>query len=90
MVEGCADVDPGQLVESWARHTLNWIARWEDAGPAPLHADWRALAQGIGEETTLNGKTGTFLGIDEDFGLLLRDAETTHLIPLTSILEASP
>ena len=84
--EGCADVDPGTLVETWARHALNWIARWESEGPAPLHSDWRGLAHGMGEEITLRGRTGTFLGIDERFGLLLRDAEATHLIPLTTLL----
>jgi len=31
--------------------------------------------------------TGTYLGVDEDFGLLLRDAETTHLFPLTTLLK---
>ncbi|RMF35696.1 MAG: hypothetical protein D6754_12735, partial [Alphaproteobacteria bacterium] len=41
MVEGCADVEPEALIEAWARHTLNWLARWEEEGPRPLHALWR-------------------------------------------------
>ena len=86
-MEGCADITPVQIVESWARHTLNWIARWEDSGNAPLHAEWRGLAHGIGEETTLFGQTGTFLGIDEDFAMLLRAGDTTNLISLTRLLE---
>ena len=85
--EGCADVDPTALLESWSRHTLNWISRWEDEGSAPLHAEWRGLVHGIGETTSFQDLEGTFLGIDEDFGMLLRDADTTHLIPLTSLLE---
>ncbi len=88
--EGCADVDPGQLVESWARHTLNWIARWEDEGAKPLHAEWRGLAHGMGETTRQNGRSGTFMGVDETFGMLLRDGDTTHLIPLTTLLEDAP
>lgn len=88
--EGCAEVAPGALVESWARHTLNWIARWESEGVAPLHAEWRGLAHGIGETTQRNGHAGTFLGIDEAFGMLLRDDTTTHLIPLTTLLEDVP
>ncbi len=87
--EGCAEVEPARLIESWSRHTLNWIARWEDEGPAPLHAEWRGLAHGIGEAATIGAVSGTFLGIDEDFGMLLRDGETTHLIPLSTLLEAS-
>lgn len=90
MSEGCAEVDPGQLIEAWARHTLNWIARWEDQGTKPLHAEWRGLARGLGEDVSQNGRTGTFLGLDERFGMLLRDDAGTHLIPLTSLLEDTP
>lgn len=85
--EGCADVKAPALLESWARHTLHWISRWEEDGLEPLHAEWRGLAHGLGEEGTWHGATGTFLGVDEDFGMLLRDDDTTHLIPLTTRLE---
>jgi len=85
--EGCADVEAPALLESWARHTLNWITRWEEEGAASVHAEWRGLAHGMGEETRQNGLDGTFLGVDEDFGMLLRDGETTHLIALSTLLE---
>ncbi len=87
--EGCADVQAPALLESWARHTLNWISRWEGEGTKPLHSEWRGLAHNVGEDVTQNGLTGTFLGVDERFGMLLRDTETTHLIPLTTLLEDS-
>lgn len=87
--EGCADLSPPQLVESWARHALNWITRWEQEGPRELATDWRALAHGIGEDTKNGGLEGTYLGVDEDFGMLLRVGEVTHLIPLTNLLEES-
>ncbi|WP_299629437.1 biotin/lipoate--protein ligase family protein [uncultured Tateyamaria sp.] len=87
--EGCADVSPPHLLEAWARHTLNWLSRWEESGPAALHAEWRGLAYGIGEEAQNQSLTGTFLGIDEEFGMLLRDDTTTHLIHLTTVLETS-
>lgn len=85
--EGCAEVSPPELVEAWARHALNWIATWEQEGVRPLHAEWRGLAHGIGEPLEIAGRHGTFLGVDEDFGLLLRDGETTQLFPLTHLLE---
>lgn len=88
--EGCADLEPPALVESWARHALNWITRWEDGGNRVLHTEWRGLAHGIGEEITQGALSGTFLGVDEGFGMLLRDAETTHLIPLTELLGETP
>lgn len=86
--EGCAEVDPQHLLESWARHMLVWINRWSDEGNAPLHAEWMGLLLGVGEEVTRGGHTGRFLGVDEDFGMLIRDGEATHLVPLTDLLEA--
>lgn len=86
--EGCAEVSAPRLVEAWARHTMAWIARWEDEGRAPLHAEWRGLAHGMGEDAAEGGHAGVFLGVDEHFGMLLRDGATTHLIPLTTLLEA--
>lgn len=89
--EGCPDVHPPQLVEAWARHTLHHLNQWEQDGPRALHAEWRGLARDIGEDITRDGRSGTFLGVDEDFGMLLRDETgTTHQIPLTTLLEQSP
>lgn len=88
--EGCAEVSPPALLEAWARHSLNWINRWEDEGGRALHSEWRGLAQGLGEDVVRDGREGTFLGVDEDFGMLLRDGETTHVIPLTTLLEPAP
>ncbi|MEV8467150.1 DUF4444 domain-containing protein [Fluviibacterium sp. DFM31] len=85
--EGCVDVHPVHLLEAWTRHMLVWINRWEDGGARVLHDDWRGIARGIGAPLDIQSRSGTFLGVDEDFGLLLRDAETTHLIPLTTLLE---
>lgn len=85
--EGCADVDAAELLEAWVRHLLFGINRWIEDGVEPLHREWRGLAHGTGEEATFSGLTGTFLGVDERFGMLLRDESTTHLIPLTRLLE---
>ncbi|MBP0484744.1 biotin/lipoate--protein ligase family protein [Sagittula salina] len=90
-VEGCADVDPALLVEAWARHTLAWIARWEDPdGLRALASEWRGLVHGVGEDVTRGDVTGTFLGVDEEFGMLLRLPEGTQVHPLTELLEETP
>ncbi|KIT15719.1 biotin/lipoate--protein ligase family protein [Jannaschia aquimarina] len=82
--EGCGEIDPEQLLEAWARHTLVWIDRWESEGPRPVHAEWSGLLRGLHETTP----AGTFIGTDEAFGMLLRDAEgQTTLVPLTTHLE---
>lgn len=88
--EGCVDVDPVHLLEAWARHTLIWISRLEDDGARSLHTEWRGLARDVGEavSVTLDGAShaGTFLGVDEHFGMLLRAGSETTVLPLRKIL----
>ncbi|MFY0616270.1 DUF4444 domain-containing protein [Shimia sp.] len=89
--EGCVDIAPDDLLSAWVRHTLVWINRMEAEGLKPLNAEWRGLAQNLGEEIdwTLLGttETGTFVGTDERFGALVRSEDTTRLLPLTALLE---
>ena len=88
--EGCVEVEPARLLESWSRHTLVWINRWSEEGARPLHAEWRGLAHGMGEEIALDRPDGplhgTFVGIDERFGMLLRQGKETRLLPLSGLL----
>lgn len=88
--EGCDEVGPVRLLESWARHTLVWINRWSEDGPAPLHAEWTGMAYGLGGgiTTDVSGQpvTGKFLGADEDFGMLIQTKTTTVVKPLTELL----
>ncbi len=86
--EGCADISAGQLLEAWVRHSLYWINRWLDEGPRPVHDTWRALARDMGEPVEIDGHKGTFVGVDENFGMLLRQDGDTTLIPLSTRLEA--
>ncbi len=88
--EGCAEVDPMQLLESWARHMLVWLNRWADEGSVSLHDEWLGLVHGVGEPIERDGLSGTFLGVDEQFGMLIRDDKTTHLIPLSDLLGETP
>ncbi len=85
--EGCVGVAPNRLLESWSRHTLVWINRWSDDGAEPLHGEWRGLARGLGERVSVGGRTGVFVGVDERFGMLLREGNTTSLLPLSGLLE---
>ncbi len=82
--EGCGDITPPQLLESWSRHTLVWINRWLGEGLAPLHAAWRERAWEMGE--ALPDGSGTFMGLDEDGGMLVKTTDGTALRPLTDIL----
>ena len=89
--EGCAEIDPQQLLESWARHTLVWIHDWLEDGMGRIHRDWMGRAYGLGEEIHLTvgceRVSGTFTGLDERGGLLLKQKAGVRLVPLTAILE---
>ena len=61
--EGCADVPAEQLLESWARHVMTWINRWESDGNGPLHSEWMGLVQGVGEAVTRAGRAWAGDGI---------------------------
>lgn len=89
--EGCADVDPILLLEAWARHSLHALSLLDHpGGRAELHRDWRGLAWRMGEPLRLPEGDGAFLGVDENFGLLLRpEGGDTLLVPLSSRLTRS-
>lgn len=85
--EGCAGVDAVTLLEAWVRHTLVGINAWaEGDGTAQLHREWIGLAQGLEGTVTAAGRTGTYVGLDENLGLLLNIDAKTVLIPLTETL----
>ena len=83
MEEGCGDLSPARLLESWSRHLLFWIHRWEEDGAAPLHAEWQGSLADLRPPARA-------LGLDERFGLLLRAEAGPRLVPLSSRLEAPP
>ena len=84
--EGCAEVNAVDLLEAWVRHTLVGINAWADGGIKKLHRDWVGLAHGLAGEVHAAGQSGTFIGVDESMGLLLKVAGDTRLIPLTANL----
>lgn len=84
--EGCAQIDPVALLESWVRHTLVGINAWSDDGVAAVHREWTGLAHGLTGTITAGGKTGTYIGLDDTLGLLLKVDGQTLSIPLTTLL----
>jgi BirA family transcriptional regulator, biotin operon repressor / biotin---[acetyl-CoA-carboxylase] ligase len=89
-LEGCAEISPLELLEGWARHTLVWVNGLTTGERRALHAEWRELLYGVGGEVTQLVKarpvSGTFLGADADFAMLLRNGDDTRLIPLSALL----
>ncbi|MCQ0092319.1 biotin/lipoate--protein ligase family protein [Roseovarius sp. M141] len=84
--EGCGEVEPPTLLEAWVRHTLAEINAWMDDGPARLHRNWLTVARGLETDMTVAGHHGTFIGVDENLGLLLKTDDGVRLTPLTSLL----
>lgn len=89
--EGCAEIDPVRLLESWSRHILVWIHEWLASGFERIHRDWMGRAYDVGETVVIalpNGsREGVFTGLDERGGLLLKQGDDTVLVPLTDALE---
>lgn len=89
--EGCSEIEPRRMLESWSRHMLVWINTWLDEGMPRLHANWRGRAFAIGQhvEFDLAGvrHAGEFVGLDERGGMLLKCESGTRLLPLSLMLE---
>ncbi len=77
--EGCGDVLIPELIEAWGRHMMNWLHIYLTDGFEPLHREWLTKADGRDD--------GSFLGLDERGGLLLKDDQGTRILPLTNLLE---
>lgn len=90
--EGCVDLSLVRLIESWARHTLVWINRWQDDGMKPLHDAWFERAEGRGRDIVVvhDGvrERGEFVGIDEFGNLLLRTGSGMVELSLRAMLDA--
>lgn len=91
--EGCTEIDPVDLLEAWARHSLLWLSTLEEEkGRTDLAREWQGLAWNLGGAVTIamdgTRLAGTFLGADEHFGMLLKTPEgQTRLIPLSHMIE---
>ncbi|MCE0505376.1 hypothetical protein LR948_08440 [Roseivivax sp. GX 12232] len=85
--EGCGELTPLPLLESWTRHLLHWLHDWETDGLKALHRDYAGLVWQLGEETELAGRRGHFLGLDEGLGALLKTGGTTEGLALHMLLE---
>ncbi len=76
--EGAVEIDPVSLAESFSRHFLAWVHRWQEDGFAPVCDTWLSRAAGYQQpvDWRLNDTTvsGRFMGLDEEGGLLLASA----------------
>lgn len=91
--EGCGAVDAIALIGAWARHSLVWLNELDSAeGRARLYREWKGMAWNLGKAVTVpvGGArvSGRFLGIDGNFGLVVKAAGgETRLVPLSALIE---
>ena len=91
--EGC-QLDLLDLLESFSRHFLAWINRWQADGVQPVQQAWmsRTLDVGKAVEIEVGGRRrqGTFKGLNEQCGLELVDHGRHHVIPLDEAIQTQP
>ncbi len=83
--EGCGDITAPTLIETWARHMMNWLHIYLTDGFAEVHEDWRSKAWRLGKRVDTPAP-GTFVGLDEWGGMLLKSGDETRILPLTDML----
>ena len=93
-VEGCEEIIPVGLLESFARHFLSWLHRWQEDGFAPVRASWRARGPRIGTPVRVELREAKVAGGFRDLGpggeLVLEAEGSERRIPLGEALASGP
>ncbi|MBE0486365.1 biotin/lipoate--protein ligase family protein [Marinobacter sp.] len=84
--EGCADITPMALLESWSKHTLLWLTYFMDDGFKRIHNDWRPRCDTLGKEIEYP-RPGLFVGLDDKGRMLLRQDVMTETLSLIEFAE---
>jgi biotin-(acetyl-CoA carboxylase) ligase len=90
--EGCVEITAVRLLESFARHFLAWLHRWQEDGFAPVRAAWGARGPEPGAR--LARESGSIHGVFRRIGaegelVIERDGAEIRL-PLAAALAAGP
>lgn len=84
--EGCSEISPMALLESWSKHTLLWLTKYLDDGFEVVHKEWRPRCDSLGQPIE-HPKAGVFVGLDEQGRLLLRQDGMTDTLSLIDYAE---
>ena len=84
--EGCVDITPMALLESWSKHTLLWLTYFLDSGFERIHNEWRPRCDTLGKMID-RPKPGIFVGLDEKGRMLLRQGVMTETVSLIEFAE---
>lgn len=84
--EGCGEIEPMALLESWSKHTLLWLTYFMESGFDRIHNEWRPRCDTLGKEIEAP-KEGLFVGLDEKGRMLLRQGVMTETLSLINYAE---
>ncbi|OEY66428.1 biotin/lipoate--protein ligase family protein [Marinobacter sp. X15-166B] len=84
--EGCVNITPMALLESWSKHTLLWLTYFMDSGFERVHNDWRPRCDALGKRIE-QPRPGIFVGLDEKGRMLLRQGVMTETLSLIEFAE---
>ncbi len=91
--EGCGEITPVLLLESFARHFLAWLHRWEEDGFAPVRSAWLVRGPRPGAPVTAVGGTaieGRFRELGPTGELVIEREGTEHRLSLAQGLASGP
>jgi len=84
--EGCGEIEPMALLESWSKHTLLWLNHFMESGFERIHNEWRPRCDTLGSSIT-HPKSGVFVGLDDKGRMLLRQDVMTETLSLIEFAE---
>lgn len=90
--EGCGDLTRTQIIESYSRHLLTWIYKWQEDGFAEAHREFDGRLEQTDGKTRIwvDGQPVAvqYLGLDENGSLLAKmsDAGDSRLMWLGNCL----
>lgn len=84
--EGCVNITPMALLESWSKHTLLWLTYFMDSGFERVHNEWRPRCDTLGKMIE-QPRPGLFVGLDEKGRMLLRQDVMTETVSLIEFAE---
>lgn len=92
--EGCEEITPVRLLESFSRHFLSWLHRWQEDGFDPVRAGWRARGPRPGAtvsvETSAVAARGSFRELGNEGELVLQRVQSELRLPLHEALAGGP
>src|SRR5690554_5307296 len=84
--EGCVDITPMALLESWSKHTLLWLTYYLDSGFKRVPDEWRPRCDTLGQQIDYP-RPGLFVGLADKGRMLLREGVMTETVSLIEFAE---